>query len=156
MDKGAVVQVGTPAEVYEYPRTRFVADFFGTANLIEGAVTSQDRGMLVVSAPELGADLLVDDVGRYHPGQKVWVAVRPEKIRISKEPETGARRNLLKGVVWELGYLGNRSIYQVKTDSGKVLSAFAQNERRTLDWSIDWGDEVYLSWDAEASVLLES
>ena len=156
MDRGAGVPVGTPAEVDEFPKTRFVADFFGTANLLEGVVTGQSQGLLVVHSAELGGDLLVDDVGRYHPGQKVWVAIRPEKIRLGKTPESGPRRNLFKGVVWELGYLGNRSVYQVKTTSGKVLSAFAQNERRTLDWSIDWSDEVYLSWDAEASVLLES
>ena len=156
MDRGAVVQVGTPAEVYEFPKTRFVADFFGTANLIEGTVTAGDQGLLTVRSAELGCDLAVDDVGRFHPGQRVWVAVRPEKIRLSKTPEEGVRRNQLKGVVWELGYLGNRSTYQVKTTSGKLVTAFAQNERRTLDWKIDWSDEVYLSWDADASVLLES
>jgi len=79
--------------------------------------------------------------------------VRPEKVRLSKTPPEGTRRNRLKGVVWELGYLGNRSTYQVKTPGGTIVTAFAQNERRTLDWSIDWSDEVYLSWDANAAVL---
>ena len=77
-------------------------------------------------------------------------------MRLSKTPPEGARRNRLKGVVWELGYLGNRSTYQVKTPGGTIVTAFAQNERRTLDWSIDWSDEVYLSWDADAAVLLPS
>ena len=59
-------------------------------------------------------------------------------------------------MVWELGYLGNRSTYHIKTTSGKVVMAFSQNERRTSEWTIDWSDEVYVSWDADAAVLLQS
>ncbi len=156
MDRGAVVQVGTPAEVYEFPKTRFVADFFGNANLLEGTVTACEPGLVTVRSHQLDSDLYVDDLGRFNVGQHVWVAVRPEKIRLSKAAADGARRNQVKGVVWELGYLGNRSTYQVKTASGTLVTAFAQNERRTLDWSIDWSDEVYLSWDADAAVLLQA
>ena len=156
MDRGAVVQVGTPAEVYEFPKTRFVADFFGNANLLEGTVKACEPGLVTVHSHQLGSDLYVDDVGRFNVGQHVWVAVRPEKIRLSKAAADGARRNQVRGVVWELGYLGNRSTYQVKTASGTLVTAFAQNERRTLDWSIDWSDEVYLSWDADAAVLLQA
>ena len=156
MDRGQVVQVGTPAEVYEFPKTRFVADFFGTANLIEGAVTGSESGLVTVHCPEYGAELVIDDAREYGVGQKVCVALRPEKLRLSKQPPEGARTNLLKGVVWELGYLGSRSTYQIKTPSGKVVTAFAQNDRRTLEWSIDWSDEVYVSWEAKAAVLLEA
>jgi putrescine transport system ATP-binding protein len=156
MDRGAVVQVGTPAEVYEFPRTRFVADFFGNANLLEGTVKACEPGLVTVHSRQLGSDLYVDDLGRFSVGQHVWVAVRPEKIRLSKVAADDARRNQVKGVVWELGYLGNRSTYQVKTSSGTLVTAFAQNERRTLDWKIDWSDEVYLSWDADAAVLLQA
>ena len=156
MDRGAVVQIGTPAEVYEFPRTRFVADFFGTANLLEGTVTAAEPGLVTVTSPDLGCDLYVDHAGDFGVGERVCVAVRPEKVRLSKTPPEGARRNRLKGMVWELGYLGNHSIYQVKTPNGKLVTAFAQNERRTLEWAIDWHDEVYLSWDANAAVLLQS
>ena len=58
--------------------------------------------------------------------------------------------------MWELGYLGNRSTYRIKTGSGKVITVFAQNEQRTSEWSIDWSDEVYLSWRANAAVVLQS
>ncbi len=156
MDRGAVVQVGTPAEVYEFPRTRFVADFFGTANLLEGTVSACEPGRVTVHCTQLGCDLHVDDGGRVQVGERVCVAVRPEKIRLSKAPPEPGRHNRLQGVVWELGYLGNRSTYQVKTPGGTIVTAFAQNERRTLDWRIDWSDEVYLSWDADAAVLLQS
>ena len=156
MDRGKVVQVGTPSQIYEFPQSRFVADFVGTTNLFEGTVAACEPGLIIVSCLETGCDLLVDDVGRFTPGQKVWVALRPEKIRLSKQPAACGRVNQLKGTVWELGYLGNRSTYQIKTGSGKIVTVFAQNERRTSEWSIDWGDEVYVTWTADAAVLLLS
>jgi putrescine transport system ATP-binding protein len=156
MDRGKVVQVGTPSEIYEFPQSRFVADFVGTTNLFEGTVVTCEPGLITVRCSETGCDLLVDDVGRFVPGQRVWVALRPEKIRLSKQPSPVTRVNQLKGMVWELGYLGNRSTYQIKTSSGKVVTVFAQNERRTSEWSIDWSDEVYVSWTADAAVLLHS
>ena len=154
MDRGRVVQVGTPAEIYEFPQSRFVADFVGTTNLFEGQVGDCAAGVTRISCAETGCDLLVDASGRFAPGQRVWVALRPEKIRLSKQPAAPGV-NQLKGVVWELGYLGNRSTYQIKTTTGKLVTVFAQNERRTSEWSIDWSDEVYLSWPADAAVLLE-
>ncbi len=156
MDHGKVLQVGTPSQIYEFPASRFVADFVGTTNLFEGTVRSCEPGLITVHCPETGCDLLVDEDGRFAPGQRVWVALRPEKIRLGKEPPSGARVNQLRGMVWELGYLGNRSTYRIKTTSGKLVTAFSQNERRTSEWAIDWSDEVFVSWDAEAAVLLES
>jgi putrescine transport system ATP-binding protein len=156
MDRGKVAQVGTPSEIYEFPQTRFVADFVGTTNMFEGTVASCEPGLITVSCSETGCDLVVDDVGRFTPGQRVWVALRPEKIRLTKQPSAADRANQLKGVVWELGYLGNRSTYQIKTASGKIVTVFAQNERRTSEWSIDWSDEVYVSWTADAAVLLHT
>jgi putrescine transport system ATP-binding protein len=156
MDRGAVIQTGTPAQVYEFPRSRFVADFFGTANLLEGTVSACEPGLVTVHSADFGCDLYVDDVGRFSVGQRVWVALRPEKVRLTKQPVAGNRVNRLTGVVWELGYLGNRSTYQVRTGSGKMVTAFAQNDRRTLEWAIDWNDEVHVSWDANAAILLQS
>jgi putrescine transport system ATP-binding protein len=156
MDRGKVMQVGTPSEIYEFPRSRFVADFVGTTNLFEGIVAGTEAGGVTVHCAEVACDLRVDDLGRFAAGQRVWVALRPEKIRLSKQPPEGGRVNLLRGVVWELGYLGNRSTYQIKMPSGKLVTVQAQNERRTSEWSIDWSDEVYVSWQADAAVILQS
>jgi len=156
MDHGKVIQVGTPAEIYEFPRSRFIADFIGTTNLFEGTVTRIESGQIRVNSPEAGGELLVDDQGRVNTGQRVWVALRPEKIRLSKLPPSGERVNQMKGTVWELGYLGNRSTYRVKTASGKVLTVLAQNDQHTSEWSIDWSDEVYLSWNTNAAIVLQS
>ncbi len=59
-------------------------------------------------------------------------------------------------MVWELGYLGNHSTYRIKTETGKLITAFAQNDRRTAEWAIDWSDEVYVSWGADAAIVLQS
>ncbi len=156
MDKGRVQQVGTPAEIYEFPRSRFVADFVGTANLFEGTVSACDTGMVRVQCEETGCELVVDDSGPFTLGQRVWVALRPEKVRLGKEPSTAARVNQLRGTVWELGYLGNRSTYRIKTSGGKLVTVVAQNERRTSEAAIDWSDEVFVSWNADAAVVLQS
>jgi putrescine transport system ATP-binding protein len=156
MDRGQVVQVGTPAEIYEFPCSRFVADFVGTTNLFEGTVSACEPGLITVACAEAGGDLLVDDEGRFTVGQRVWVALRPEKVRLGKQPVSAVRVNQLRGTVWELGYLGNRSTYRIRTATGKLVTVFAQNERRTSEAAIDWSDEVFVSWNADAAVLLQT
>jgi putrescine transport system ATP-binding protein len=156
MDKGQVVQVGTPAEIYEFPRSRFVADFVGTTNFFEGTVSGCEPGLVRVQCAETGGELLVDDHGSFGIGQRVWVALRPEKVRLDKEPPSGVRVNQLRGTVWELGYLGNRSTYRIRTTTGKLVTVFAQNQRRSSEALIDWSDEVFVSWNADAAVLLQS
>ena len=115
-----------------------------------------EPGLITIHSQELGGEVRVDDLGRVTPGQRVWLAVRPEKIWLSKEPVASAGVNQVRGVVWELGYLGNRSTYQVKTDSGKIITAFVQNDRRTAERVIDWNDQVYVSWEVNAAIVLDS
>ncbi len=155
MDQGHVLQVGTPAEVYEYPRSRFVADFFGTANLIEGVVESQVDGLVTVATETVGR-VRSRETRAFAVGARVTVAVRPEKMHLSKVviPDTSANSSC--GEVLELGYLGNRSIYRIKTAGGQLLTVFSQNERRTLDWAIDWGDQVHVHWAADATAVLDT
>ena len=169
MDRGRVVQVGTPAQIYEFPASRFVADFVGSTNLFESTVKQSADGLALLHCAESGCELLAEDAGQLAAGQRVWLALRPEKIRVRKiEPAQpldappplaagpGERVNRLRGTVWELGYLGNRSTYRIKIASGKLVTVFSQNERRTAEWAIDWGDEVDVSWSAGAGVLLQS
>ena len=155
MNQGQIMQVGTPSEIYEFPRSRFVADFVGTTNLFECTVTGTHNGNVALQSAEVDAALLVDGTGTLAAGEQAWVSLRPEKIRLSKTPPADRGANQLKGTVWELGYLGNRSVYRIKTGSGKIVTVFAQNEQRTAEWAIDWSDEVYLSWSPNAAVLLK-
>ena len=156
MNRGQVLQVGTPAEIYEFPQSRFVADFVGTTNFFAGTVRAHADGHVTVHSEEAGGDLRVDDLGRFTVGQQVWVAVRPEKIQVRKQPAAEPGVNELRGMVWELGYLGDRSTYRIRTATGKLVTAFAQNDRRTAEWAIDWSDEVCLSWRPEAAIVLQS
>ena len=153
MNRGQVVQVGTPSEIYEFPQNRFVADFIGTTNLFEGTVNEGAMtGHVVVRSAEAGCDSIRShDPGRFGHGQRVWVALRPEKMRLRKAPTDGERGNQMRGTVWEVGYLGNRSMYRIKTASGKLVTVFAQNERRTSKAVIDWSDEVFVSWSADGA-----
>jgi len=87
-------------------------------------------------------------------GSRQWVAVRPEKILISKEAPTSGDLTVLKGVVHDLGYFGNLSVYRVKLDSGMMLQVSGQNRRRSASKSLEWDDEVFVSWDISSAILL--
>lgn len=154
MNKGQVFQVGRPVEVYEYPNCRFTANFIGTINIFEGRVTGLENGILSVESSEAGADLAIEHAGApLPPGSAVWVAVRPEKIRLTREPVPG-NANRISGTVWELGYFGGLTCYRVKTAEGKLLSVTETNAARSLQHRMDWDEQVYLSWEPASAVLL--
>jgi putrescine transport system ATP-binding protein len=153
MEHGEVRQIGTPADVYEFPQSRFVADFIGTTNLFECVVTGCAAGRVTLHCAALGSALVVEDSSRVMPGQRVCVSVRPEKILLGKTPDESGY-NCVAGVVWELGYLGNRSIYRVRTADERIVVVSAANARRTAEWAIDWNDQVYARWRPDAATLL--
>jgi len=152
MNQGRLIQVAIPAEIYEQPNSRWVADFIGDVNLIEGRVVeSSAAGTTVASAsiPTLRAAAAPDA----KPGDTVWVALRPEKIKIARDvPAAGVNR--AEGDVWEIGYLGDFSIYKVRLGDGFVINAAAANMTRLTERSIAVGDRVWLSWSADAGVVL--
>jgi len=156
MHDGRIAQVGTPGEVYEFPANRYVAGFVGNINLIEGRVTAVANGRLSLRADALDADLAVlcDDANGLDAS--VAVAVRPEKITISREAPNGGERNVVKGIVRDLGYFGDQSLYRVRTKSGAILQVSAQNLRRSAKLSVEWDDEVFLSWEVGSTILLRT
>jgi putrescine transport system ATP-binding protein len=154
MDGGRFQQVGTPSEVYEYPANRFVADFLGNINLLEAQVTAADGVRARLACERLGGDILAPCEEPLPVGSRLWIAVRPEKIFISKERPDDADRTVLKGVVWDLGYFGNLSVYRVRLPTGMVVQVSAQNRRRSAQYTLEWDDEVYLSWDNHCTILL--
>jgi len=156
MNLGRLEQVGTPGEIYEYPANRFVADFIGNVNLVEATVNSIQDGAVVLDSPEAGGRLFAAGEGwTAAPGDHVWVAVRPEKIMISKEEPQGGQRNVFRGVVHDLGYFGNLSVYRVELSSGKILQVSGQNRVRTARKTVEWDDEVFISWDMNSAILLK-
>jgi putrescine transport system ATP-binding protein len=156
MAEGRIAQVGTPGEVYEYPANRYVASFVGNINLIEGRATGGGDGRLTLRSDALGADLAVATDEQPDAGSAVSLAVRPEKITISRQAPEGNDRNVLRGTVWDLAYFGDQSLYRVRLQSGAVLQVSAQNLKRSAKLTVEWDDEVFLSWDVASTVLLKS
>ena len=154
MNEGGFIQTGTPHQVYEFPSNRFVADFFGATNLFEGEVSRVAGDCMHIQGDEYNEALKAQLSPEIEKGEKVWIAVRPEKISIAKEPVEGERVTSLKGIVWDIGYYGNLSVYRVKTEAGKVVQVSTQNQRRLAEGTIDWDEEVYISWDASSSIVL--
>lgn len=156
MDHGRIVQVSTPGELYEYPNSRYVAEFIGEVNVLEGRVAGREGDHLLVQSAEAGITIETGPSGEEPVGRQVWIAIRPEKLMIGKEPPPPGSRNCLTGVVWDIGYLGNLSIYHVKLDSGKMVTATQANMARLIERPITWEERVYLTWAPSAAVVLLS
>jgi putrescine transport system ATP-binding protein len=153
MDKGVIRQVGAPAEVYENPNSRFVAGFIGSINMFEGEVRAAAE-TLAVSVPALGGEVIVPANGA-GAGEKVALAVRPEKVSISRErPET---HNCFPGVVKDLGYFGKDSLFRVMLASGALVSVNSVNSTRGGPGrAAGWGDEVWVSFEPSSAIVLKA
>jgi putrescine transport system ATP-binding protein len=155
MNEGRFEQVGTPGEVYEYPANRFTADFVGTINLLETRVLDSADGLLRLACDATGGELTACSSKDSEIGSRRWIAVRPEKIFIDKNPPPANNRTVLKGIVLDLGYFGNLSIYRVQLPTGTMLQVSAQNRQRTAHRTVEWDDEVYVSWDIASAIILD-
>jgi putrescine transport system ATP-binding protein len=153
MNAGKLVQVGPPSEVYEQPVSRWIADFIGDVNLIEGRVVSSGLGHAVIEAVA-GGRMLVSYVGPAPTGATVWVALRPEKLQITTARPPASDENSFTGRVEDIGYLGDVSLYKVKLDNGLIVKATMANRTRLIARPIGWGDRVWLSFSPEACVVL--
>jgi putrescine transport system ATP-binding protein len=162
MDHGRIVQVGTPAEIYESPATRFVADFIGSVNLFEGRIAAVGMEGLDIHCAELGGAMRVSRpplgaVPAAPPlGATVWVALRPERIQLSRgtAPGSGELGGTVTGVVKEIGYMGNVSTYLVEIASGKVLRVTLPNSAREGADRVSRDETVSLSWRGSSPIVL--
>ena len=155
MNHGIIAQVGTPTEIYEYPHSRFVAEFIGSINMFDGRVVETDGDQVIVASEEAGCELLIAHATPAPAGSPVSVAIRPEKIALSKDPvAVGDGRNRTTGIVREIAYLGDVSIYLVQLPTGKTVRVTAPNVTRRTEMPITWEDEVTLSWHPFAGVVL--
>src|SRR6266446_5580327 len=152
MDHGRLIQVGTPPEIYERPNSRWVADFIGEINLIEGRVVDVGASDTVIASAAAGRLRALSPTDA-KPGDVVWVALRPEKVRIAHAPPTEGE-NCVVGQVGNIGYLGDLSVYKVRLDNGIVMKAAVANVTRLVERPIGWDDRVWLSWAPEAAMVL--
>ena len=184
MNKGNVLQIGTPFEGYESPATQFVAQFIGETNLFESTVVkcegykakTGEEYMVTLNTPALGMqaqltgdtqatkeedkNILVTDYEHTDEGQKVAFTIRPEKIRITlEEPNVNGRKdiNVFKGVVEEPVYTGFQSKFYIKLEkTGTIVKVFKQHTNYLDDGpEIQWNDTVYISWSAEDGYIVE-
>ncbi len=155
MDKGVVRQIGTATEVYEYPNCRMVAGFIGSVDMFDGEVASSSEESMTVVVPKLGASVVVKPDARISPGDKVGVALRPEKVLITRERPLGAR-NAIAGVVDDLGYFGKNSHYRIKLQTDAVMSVSVVNAYRAGESErvAQWGDKIWVSFDPSSVIIL--
>ncbi|GBD09291.1 Spermidine/putrescine import ATP-binding protein PotA [Candidatus Thermoflexus japonica] len=152
MNQGRVLQVGTPVEIYEHPATRFVADFIGETNFLEGRVVDLERGMARVEIE--GFTVFAAPSEGTHRGQRVTVAVRPERIRLGAEgPEDTPNR--YPGVIEEVIYIGTDTLFRVRV--GERLGLRVRMQNRDGSASIHHyrpGAVIWVAWLPESARVL--
>jgi len=155
MNQGEIAMVGEPTEIYEFPNSRFVANFIGSANMVEGVVTEDEPDHVRIRSAELGSDIYVNHGVDCAPDQILWWAIRPEKMQLSREKPEGVNgANVTTGVVEEIGYLGDMSVYQVVLESGKRIRVSQTNSIRGNPDAITWDEKVFVSWGGNAGSVL--
>jgi putrescine transport system ATP-binding protein len=152
MNKGQIVQVGTPVDIYEFPNSRFVADFIGSVNMFEGQLAEDEPGYVRIRCPDLEAPVFISHGISAAPDARVSVAIRPEKISMTRESPAGTE-NRAVGTVKEIAYMGDMSVYLVRLDSGRMVRVTIPNVERH-DERIVWEERVHLSWDPSSPVVL--
>jgi putrescine transport system ATP-binding protein len=153
MNHGRLIQVGPPSEIYEQPNSRWIADFIGDVNLIEAKVLAAEPGSLLVASSVAG-ELRAANARGCKPGETVWVALRPEKVRISRESPSARDANCVAGKVGNVGYLGEFSLYRVRLECGFEMKAMVPNIMRIAERAIKPDDSVWLSWSPDTPVAL--
>ncbi len=164
MNKGSIAQLGTPSDLYEFPASRFVADFIGSVNMFEGKLIDDKPDEATVSCPELDPHNI--HVPHSVAGQEqapVWVAIRPEKMNLHKDadapptvPECPKAHNVAKGEIKEISYLGDISIYHVLLANGRLIRISRPNRSRFDQDNFGWGEKVWVSWVGSSPVVLQS
>ena len=155
MDAGWIVQVGSPVDIYEAPNSRMTAEFIGSVNMFEGEITEEAADHAVIVSEQVSNPLYIGHgITAALEERRVWVAVRPEKTLLSREKPEG-EYNWCKGIVDDIAYLGGHSVYYVKLPSGMIIQSTMANIIRTAD-NPTWDDEVYVSWEADSGVVLNS
>jgi putrescine transport system ATP-binding protein len=153
INDGKVCQVGSPHDIYEFPNSKFVAKFIGSINMFDGVVIGQELDHLLIESREVDCLCYASRAGAVPIGAHVTFAIRPEKIMMSTL-KPAYPRNWAQGVIKEIAYLGDISVYYVELNSGKVMIATLPNLLRLEDRNFTWEDEVYLFWRSENSLVL--
>ncbi len=153
MNHGRIVQVGTPHEIYEFPASRFVAEFIGNVNMFEGRIAEDEPDHVIIQSEELGCPIYVGHGVSAPPDAVVWTAVRPEKMQLTREAPSEPH-NRARGVIKEIAYMGDMSIYLVQLESGKTVRITQPNAFRQADDRFTWDEQVWVSWHESSAVVV--
>ncbi|MBA4249262.1 MAG: polyamine ABC transporter ATP-binding protein [Candidatus Puniceispirillum sp.] len=162
MESGRVSQIGVPHDVYEFPNSKYVAQFIGSMNIFEGIMVQQSDHYITVQTGDLENEMRVSHTNIIPVGSRVTIAIRPEKIKLSlykEEDQKGKVHqefNSAIGLVKEIAYLGDMSVYHIELPNAKIIQANVTNKKRFIDRDITWGDKVFLEWFPENGVALLS
>ncbi len=153
MNHGRIVQVGTPHEIYEFPGSRFVAEFIGNVNMFEGQIVEDEPDHVVIQSQELGCPIYVGHGVSAPPDAVVWTAVLPEKMQLTRE-EPKEPYNRARGVIKEIAYMGEMSIYLVQLESGMTVRITQPNSFRHADDRFTWDEQVWVGWHESSAVVV--
>jgi putrescine transport system ATP-binding protein len=154
MDKGEIIQTGSPQEVYEYPNCKFSAEFLGSVNIFTATINHERQDDTLLDVPEMQGIVEVDRCLSLPQGLQVWLAVRPEKVSLSIE-RPDMEFNVTKGRVHDIAYMGSHSIYHVLLESGKKIEANVYHSDRFVTEPLTWNDNVYVYFPADSVVVLQ-
>ena len=165
MNRGLLQQVATPSDLYEFPNSRFVADFIGQVNLFEGQLTIDEPDHAVISSDEAGVPIYLDHGVTGAANTTLWAAIRPEKIEIHKRAEGASPikmedapegHNVVAGTITHLSYLGSETVFDVALDNGRSVKVVRSNLTRWDQEDFTWDEPVWLSWHACSPAVLLS
>ncbi len=154
MDKGEIIQIGTPNEVYENPNCRFSAEFLGSVNILPGTIAQEPTDFTLINVPDWKNQVRINFGLSAPEGLQVWVAVRPEKMSLSLE-HPGGDTNVARGKVYDIAYMGSHSIYHVLLESGKKITANVYHSDRFISEAITWEDQVHVYFEPTSAVVLQ-
>ncbi|WP_454915359.1 ABC transporter ATP-binding protein [Xanthobacter sediminis] len=154
MNQGVLIQVAPPADIYEQPATRYVADFIGDVNLIDGRIIAASGEETRLSSPLTPHPLHITQGVDARPGEEACIAIRPEKLRISLDEPADTSENCFEGEIWDIGYLGDLSIYHVELAGGQRIKVSQPNLSRVVQRPITWDDKVWVTFAPHAGVVL--
>jgi putrescine transport system ATP-binding protein len=152
MSEGRFLQVGAPADMYETPANRFVADFIGNVNLMDGTLEVDAEDHCEIACADVRHHLSHGITGTR--GMPVTVALRPEKVRLSRSAPADTRINAVRGTVREMSYFGSFTVFHVALPAGGTLKVSQANLDRHPTERLSWGDECWAHWDGWAQVVL--
>ncbi|CAM3087409.1 ABC transporter ATP-binding protein [Streptobacillus felis] len=157
MNKGDILQVGTPNEIYEKPNDEFIADFIGETNFLTGEITEVFENYALAISDEIG-EFKVELDKPVKVGDKVKLTLRPEKIKVDvKVPRENPKYKVLRGVVDEVIYSGFQSKLFIKVEgSNRIIRAFDQHREFLEEEELfEWKEKVYFYWNYEDAYLVE-